>query len=178
LKLSIFISVLVALTFLLNSCENYPEYPDTPQVLFKDIRITDTIDVLDNQLKMAFLTLTVIDGDGDLGLSPSDTAFPFQQNGENYYNLYIEMYGKKNQVFSKIDFIVPLYYRFPYIPKSNEQVQSVKADMIVAIENDLNKIDFDTVIYKIVIKDRTLNASDTAVSPEIYKNLTPPYNKK
>jgi hypothetical protein len=64
---------LILLTLVQLGCFRPPEYPDTPQIAFERLRLTDTASLV--------LTFHVRDGNGDIGLSSDDITDPFHPYG-------------------------------------------------------------------------------------------------
>ena len=84
----------------LASCYKDPNYPIRPKITFNDLQIrevTQTIGGLPITRTQISIALNFTDGDGDLGLFPTDTMGPFKLffvNGRdttfnlNYYNIF------------------------------------------------------------------------------------------
>jgi hypothetical protein len=79
LVLMVFCSVGIA------SCFDPPEYPDTPEIIFKSVNFVAVPDLPTGEVTpdSLILVLRFKDGDGNLGLSPNETAPPF--NDRWYY---------------------------------------------------------------------------------------------
>lgn len=84
-----------AIAIVFGSCFDPPVYPNTPEIEFDDIEYVDA------QRDSLFLYINFKDGDGDLGLDPSDPkyrSFPF--NDAFYYQ---ENNGQLRQLFSIVE---------------------------------------------------------------------------
>jgi hypothetical protein len=67
----------------LSACFNPPEYPVQPQIEFESIVYREYGTGFDSEYDSLILTLKFKDGDGDLGLDPSEIAAPY--NNKFYY---------------------------------------------------------------------------------------------
>ena len=56
------------------ACEKLESYPEVPSVEFVKVFTADSVDALENDIKLQEIYLEVIDGDGNLGLNDDDTA--------------------------------------------------------------------------------------------------------
>ena len=89
MKTLVFISVIVvALIF---SCTKPKVYPIVPEISFKEMILLDTINpaLPENQIKLIVLTMSVVDGDGDIGLL-EDVIWPGFDTLDNK-NLFISL---------------------------------------------------------------------------------------
>lgn len=152
------------LVFGLHACRKFEEYPPEPNIAFNDF--VYLIEEETGISKKGILSITYRDGDGNIGLEQSDTVFPFQPDGDFYYNLLIVLSEKQNGVF--VDIPVNFNSRIPLlIPK--DQTKSIKG----IIENEVDIYDpgseFDTIMFRIKLIDRSLNISNEVFSPEIVR---------
>jgi hypothetical protein len=53
-------------------CSAYESYPSIPEIHFKKLVVADTVTKEMEVEKLAFLTFSFVDGDGDIGISPQD----------------------------------------------------------------------------------------------------------
>lgn len=72
---------------LVSSCFDPPQFPDRPSIDFRDIYFREV--GTNTQADSLVVTISFRDGDGDLGLSSEDTAFPFQE-----INFFADANGK------------------------------------------------------------------------------------
>lgn len=151
---------------LLTSCFKKEEYPSTPEIGFK------SFEILGDSAK---ITLTFQDGEGDIGLTPDQTAAPYDLNSKYHYNLYLVYYEKKDvggwQAGTDLsgDTIV---FRNRLRPIYDGKAKSIKGVIEYTIEpifyNQLST-DNDTIKYKIQLIDRALNESKWIETPEIIR---------
>ncbi|MBC8320485.1 MAG: hypothetical protein H8E34_07175 [Bacteroidetes bacterium] len=159
------------------SCRKFEEFPDIPAITY------DNFVVLMNQqtgiTERGVLVFSYTDGDGDLGLSSSDTLPPFDKESEYYYNLIIKYFEKQHGVFAEVPLLSwnsdSSYYdtltfnsRFPVLtPESgNLAIKGVFQDTLF-IYNPLSE--FDTIKFKALIIDRALNKSNEIETAEIIR---------
>jgi hypothetical protein len=163
-KMKISISFLISLLAVMNlsSCREVTQYSEIPEISFKRIFTTDTVDILGNQVKKVKLTFSVIDGDGDVGLRESDTIAPYIN--EFQYNFYSLLFGKTNGIFEKSE-LPDANYRIPYVEV--EEGKSYKADIDVTFQYQIILIEFDSIRLDFFIYDRALNKSNIASTPVI-----------
>ena len=83
---------------LLSSCIKKEVYPDIPQIEFQSF-----ITQFDSGLyaKRGFLTISFKDGNGDIGLWPTQKDPPYETGSIYYYNYIIDYYEKQNGSFVK-----------------------------------------------------------------------------
>lgn len=156
---------LIGLFAFIYACEPIKSYPETPEVKFKSLQISDAIDGLGNQIKLVKLTISVIDGDGDLGISLNNQIYPGFEDLDTC-DLHISLYDKIDGVFEEV--ILPAPHRFatPY-QEPQGQDKSIVADLEVSLEYSISKYTFDTIKYSFHMYDRALHKSNVAESPEI-----------
>lgn len=160
-----FIGIIIGLIF---SCVPPRVYPIEPEISFKEMSMIDGRDTLGNLVKRVILTMSVVDGDGDIGL-PVDGAWPgFDTLGNK--NLFIHLYNKVDGVFEKVDLAAPLYYRTAFL-KPEGQDKSLTADYEVTIDNYQFDI-YDTIKYDFYIYDRQLHKSNTGETPAVPADTT------
>ncbi|MCB0765096.1 MAG: hypothetical protein KDB84_10350, partial [Flavobacteriales bacterium] len=88
------------------ACRKPNEFPDEPRLVFKSFELFGD---------SASLTVSFTDGDGDIGLDPSDNAPPFDTSSVYYFNFFVEHFQRINGVWEQVEFDLPLYYRIPRI---------------------------------------------------------------
>ncbi|MGY3090273.1 hypothetical protein ACVWYF_003328 [Hymenobacter sp. UYAg731] len=104
----------------LSGCLNAPNYSNTPEIEFKEVKVTHIAGLNGNVGRDTLeFVLGFRDGDGDLGLSDQDLAVaPFNtktggHNNRGYsYNYFIQPY-KKNSVKDFDFFVTPAQPPFP-----------------------------------------------------------------
>ena len=122
--------ILILLVFF--SCKKPQTYSEIPNLEYKNFELKDTIDLLDNKIKSGILTVSFTDGDGDIGLNPSDTLTPFDTSSIYYYNLYIDVYKMQNDTLVFQDLQVPLRYRIQDLTPLGQN-KTLKGEIKVSI---------------------------------------------
>lgn len=159
------ILVITLITFyIIFSCERIEEYPDEPVIEFQSFLLKDTIDELDNQIKLGKLIFSFTDGDGDIGLSAGDTLPPYCDTCDYHYNLFISLFEKTDSEFYEADLQIPLYYRIPYAVQDGQN-KTLKGQIHINFE--YNSILYDTIKYEFYMVDRALHQSNIETTPEI-----------
>ncbi|MET4108051.1 hypothetical protein [Hymenobacter sp. UYP22] len=162
----------VALAF--GSCISPPDYPDTPEIEFKNItqeRVTDTRGTYDKLV----ITVGYKDGDGDLGIRTSEID-PTQSNNPDSYN-YVCTLQLRNSSGNFEDFNFTQRFpgysgQYPYLrpEEQGDRKAPLKGDINYTV--DLFKsppfIQTGTVLrFKVQIKDRALNVSNEVLTTPI-----------
>jgi len=80
-----YIFSITLLIVVMSSCFKKETYPNEPIISYDAFSISN---------EKANLVFNFTDGDGDIGLSDSDTIFPYDINSEFHYNLLINYYEK------------------------------------------------------------------------------------
>ncbi|MEN8119131.1 MAG: hypothetical protein ABFS35_02245 [Bacteroidota bacterium] len=171
--LLLLIGIIVGLIF---SCVPPRVYPIEPKIEFKEMAFIDTIDSpeLGNKVKKIILTMSVEDGDGDIGLPKDGTLPGFDTLGNK--NLFIDIYNKVDGVFEKIDLAVDQYFKTEYLEPEGQD-KTLTADFEVtmdfyeyidpATKDTIPPFDYDTVKFEFYIYDRQLHKSNIGVSPSV-----------
>lgn len=120
------------------------------------------------------INMTFTDGDGDIGLSETDSVSPFRYGDKYFYNLFAEFYSIENGVPSKITSSVispdTLYLdtvnysqRLKNLtPEGKNKAIKGKIELLTPFFLiDLSSSKPDSVIYRITLFDRSLNHSET-----------------
>ncbi len=123
--------------------------------------IYDTAQVV----RTGILSISYQDGNGDIGLNPSDTFPPYQRNGPYYYNYVITYFEKQNGVFKQVDLMIPFSLRIPVLTPNdpNKAIKGFIVDTIGLYPPPLH----DTIKFEAFIYDRALNKSNVITTPEI-----------
>jgi hypothetical protein len=158
--------IIFVICIIIISCKKPKVYPVIPSIKFESFRLIDSSDgSLHNHDKFGMLTFSFIDGDGDIGLTESDTIPPFDTSSIYYHDLFIDMFERKNGNYDTVKLLIPLYYRLPYY-RNNARDKTVQGRIIIAIQY-LPPIQWDTIRYKFFIYDRAKNSSNTVTTPDI-----------
>ncbi len=155
---------LFLLILTLASCNPGMDYPDEPVISFTSIVSRDSVDELDNTIKKVILTFHLTDGDGNIGLTKSDTTGPFHKDSTYYYNLFIREFEKKNGEFIAVPEPGGLKkYRIPDLTPSGQK-KTLIADISVSLAylySESNPLPFNEFRYEFYLVDRDLNLSNT-----------------
>lgn len=151
---TIILFVLVGLAFF-TACKKPKVYPATPEIHFKEFQLKDSTDLL-GDLKVGYLIFSFVDGDGDIGVLPSDTNTQYDSTD---YNLFLQMYEKDSSGYTEVNLAAPLRYRIPYISASEGQNKTLKGDIWVRFSY-YYPLEYDTIKYKFFITDRAGNKSN------------------
>lgn len=158
--------IIIGIIISFSACIEPVEYPIIPEISYKDFSMTSSIDILDNEVQRAVLTMHITDGDGDIGLNDSDTTGHFDADSIYYNDLFLILYEKIDGQFVEKELIVPHNYRVPYIQPQG-QVRSISADIQVTLDYTNGTFVSDTIMYEFYLYDRSLNKSNIAESPEL-----------
>ncbi len=145
------------------SCEKPKMYSNVPEIAFKSVSLADGTDTLGNEIKKVQLTISLVDGDGDIGLP--EGGYPGFEILNNK-NLFITLYQKIDGVFTEVNLLAPHYYRTPY-QQPEGQDKTLKADYEVTMEYSKMFFTYDTIKYSFFIYDRQKHKSNIAETPEI-----------
>lgn len=160
----------IALTLALVSCREVVNYPDEPSVGFLTLVSKDSTDVLDNPVKRVTLTFHLIDGNGDMGLGPTDTTGSFHRDSLYYYNLFLQEYKMVNGSYVEVPAPDGLRrYRIPDLTPAGQN-KTLIADISVTVEypySQSNPLPFNDFRYEFYVVDRSLNISNRDTSSTI-----------
>ena len=151
------------------SCQKPPEYDNTPNIKFQNVEIFSSVE---NGFKKDSLVIVTRfeDGDGDLGLSNEDIAqAPFNQ-GDNNLNYFIEILIKKGNGFQPLNLPFSFNGRFFRLAPDG-RIGPIEGDLryggIVIRERDNVIKPGDVLKFRVWVRDRALNRSNTVLSDEI-----------
>lgn len=140
-------------------CLKTEEFPVTPAIAFKSFELFGD---------SASLVIAFTDGDGDVGLDPSDNGAPYDTASVFYNNLFLELSEYRNGVWNTIEFEDPIHYRIPRITPTGQN-KALEGEIAVAIDPFFLFITgtADTVRYSVEMVDRALNRSNKVFTREI-----------
>ena len=154
--------IVIILALVLSSCLKAEEYPLEPIIKYESFNVMND---------SATLVISFTDGDGDIGLNPSDTTGDYSPSNYFHHNLFVEYYEKDDALGwvrgktldgDDIDFL----YRVPYLtPNGNNK--ALKGEIQVTIEPTYYNpfsTQSDTIMYRITLADRSLKVSNTVES--------------
>jgi len=167
-KLKIFGAIFI-LALAISSCSKRDKYPIEPVIKFYSFTKIDNGFNVDDK---AILSLSFTDGDGDIGLDISDTAPPFNLNGDYYNNCIIDYYEKQKGNFVKVVLPFSMNAR---IPKIYAQVANRGIRGNIEIELFVNNVlsSYDTIRFTAHIYDRALHKSNEVITPEFVIDKKP-----
>lgn len=147
---------------LMQACVKPEEFPVEPRIAYKEFKILQD---------SASLVISFTDGDGDVGLDPSDIQPPFDPDGAYHNNLFVEYYKRENGEWQQVEFLLPLHYRIPRITPTGQN-KTLKGEIAVALKPWplLPKppgSPADTIRFSIRMVDRALNESNLEYSEAI-----------
>jgi len=145
------------------SCEKPETLSEVPEIKFKSVSIENYKDTLENEVKRVKLTISLVDGNGDIGLPETD--YPGFEELDNK-NLFITLYEKKDGEYKEVTLLAPHNYRTPY-QEPEGQDKTLKADYEVTMDYSTTYFTYDTIKYSFFIYDRQKNKSNISESPEI-----------
>ncbi len=150
------------------SCDEIETYDPMPRVEFTKVYMADTLDELQNEVKLQRIHLEVIDGDGNVGLNREDNKGPYSPDSIGYNNLFITVFHKMSDgSYQELTEISDnMRYRIPF-KEPIGQNQYMKAEIIVKVEVPVTAFDYDTIRYEFFVFDRLMNKSNVATSCDI-----------
>jgi len=163
-----FISASGWLIILFCSCTKSPTESPIPQITLQSVQ-----EVSYGQYYDSFnFVIGYQDGDGDIGLSQSDTTGEFNPSSIYYNNLYIDYYEKKGNKFASVKPTlsavdsVEWAYRMPVISTEGKN-KSIKGTISFGILDITPPPPgyYDSIMFKIYIYDRNLHKSNIVQSP-------------
>lgn len=148
----IFIFFIGNLLILFSACKPNEVGTPIPSIAFKSLALgTDS----------ASLLISFIDGDGDIGLSQSDTTADYK------FNCFVDVYLKRAGQWEMQVFPLPYYYRLPILNKGDKKILDGEIRLtLFDFPPDLGTPGIDTMKVSIYIKDRALHSSNTVFSQE------------
>lgn len=176
---------LFALLFCM-ACSSDPNYAPGPVITFNRLAIQEIKQqvggVTISKTRIS-ITLNFKDGDGDLGLTPSDTNPPFNLfrvvgndtlPNLNYYNIFPTIIYKLNNRYDTLKYPLSLksfqiFGRFPPLyDVLDPSLEPIDGSLNYNIESVFSKIGKgDTIKLMVSIQDRKLNKSNTVITPEV-----------
>ncbi len=176
------ITVLLLLLTGLSACLKKESYPDIPAIEYKSF----TAENMDK----ALLVFKFTDGDGDIGLKPTENL----TDSLYYYNLYIQTYYKNYQgIFKDTTIYYPVTYivhvptpypghdstvhttkvdtglirqRIQFIENNNKD-KALKGEIYVDLYGYRQKTAHKIIKYKFWMYDRAKNKSNVVETPEL-----------
>lgn len=173
-KVILFLIVVIVVSA---SCKKFETFPVEPEITFEEFVLL--LNTETGITERGVIKFNYTDGDGDLGLSSSDTLSPFNFDGDFYYNMIIKYYEKQYGEFVEVPILIwdneaqkydtiTFNSRFPVLTPSsgNMNIKGLFQDTVY-VYNPLS--DFDTIKFKVAIYDRALHLSNEIETPEIIR---------
>ncbi|MBF9254870.1 hypothetical protein I2I11_16325 [Pontibacter sp. 172403-2] len=165
---------LLSPVLLFSSCRKEPNYPDTPQIEFR--RVEQTTDQ-ENGILHDDLTLVIgyKDGDGNLGLSKTDTASgdfnpPFDLKSPYFNNFFADLQVKRGNTYVPYFENTALNFngRFPRLSGDGRE-EALEGEIKYTISSFYSDVfdASDTIRFEIYIYDRALNKSNVVYTDDI-----------
>jgi len=168
------ISTLFLVLILSYACTKKDVYPIEPHIDLKSFEKMPDSKGIDS---MGIIGLYFTDGDGDLGLRPTDTS-------SNYsYNLFIKYFEKKKGKFEEIIITTfntqtlkfdTLWFngRIPNLTPAGKS-KAITGEIYDTLFINNFTSPYDTIKYQIYIQDRALHKSNVVETPEIVVQKKP-----
>jgi len=160
----------ILLTMLFSACNNEQvNLSPIPKIEFVSIEKIKSSEDKDSVLR---LTLYFEDGDGDIGLSESDTAAPFNYGSPYFHNLPITYLVKSgNQFIEVVDPISSEPYgnqhqRVPVLTPTSKY-KGITGNLTVNLTANPAQTNPDELRFEINLLDRALNISNTITTPSV-----------
>lgn len=161
-KLRKFGMVMAISIIVLSSCRKPEEYPDVPIISLKEIFTERNAQGYDTRL---YVVLNFTDGDGDIGYNNvgyNDPIFD-DPNSQYYNNFQVKTFKYVNGVL--VNDTIDISARMEDITPDVSN-KTLKGEILRILPLPPN-LENDTFHYEIYIYDRSLNASNIIVTPDI-----------
>jgi len=167
----------VGLFAFFQACVPRPTFPFVPNIKFESISKV-TIRSATDPKDSIIVAIRFEDGNGDLGLGPTDTLPPYQTlnadrtPNEFFFNYYVRMFRKNRGRYEEVVFTgLTLNGRFPLL-NTSRQNRPLQGVIRRGIEIRTAAYPFvnDTVRFEIQIADRALNKSNIIRTDSIVIN--------
>ena len=169
----------------LNGCIQAPEYPTTPEIDFKEVKVAYIDDPNSASNELTFI-LNFRDGDGDLGLSKDDIdTSPYNQaaqpaaarrgHTDNKLNYYIQPYVK-DATGRFVQLVIPFGKlgeydsTFPRLDGIDAKPAPLRGELNYRLPLTLDGSIFkvgQVLRFELTILDRQLHVSNTVTTSEI-----------
>ena len=137
-------------------------FSDIPQISFLGF---DKVYTTSQYPKIGILSISYQDGNGDIGLDPSDTFPPYDRNGPYYYNMVLTFFEKQNGVYVNVIDSIPFSARIPVLTP-NDPGKAIKGFIIDTIPL-YPPPPYDTIKFEVFLYDRALHKSNVITTPDI-----------
>lgn len=162
------ISVVIVFFVFLSCKKSKDSYPVEPVLEYKSFTAYSKYE--------AFMVLKFTDGDGDIGLKPSDTMGVYDKSSPYYYNLYIKTFYKGNDgvfkdttiydiITNKVDTGL-ITQRIQYVEKTTKE-DYLKGEFQISLNGYRQSSKHKVIKYKIYFYDRAQHKSNVLETPEL-----------
>lgn len=166
IKTNILLFILFAWIVSISSCRKPEEYSIVPYIEYVNFTKIQTANGVDSK---GILNISFKDGDGDIGLSKTDTMPPYNVGSPYYYNLCLTYYEKQHGEYVPVELPFETSIRIPIItPISKNKTIKGTIEAELFFNNVLST--FDTIAYDIFLYDRALHKSNVIRTPDIIVN--------
>ena len=157
-KISLFL--LILLFGGLTGCVKEEQYPVIPEIGFQSYATYTSIDGKDS---LGLVTIWYKDGDGNIGLYPSDTVEPLKYN---FYLKFLQQIDGQMVEVQPVDTNVNFNARIPILTP-NGRNKNIKGEITMTLELYFASqiLKSDVIAFEIYIKDRGQNKSNVVTSP-------------
>lgn len=160
----------LVLCFFIVSCKNEEiGLSTTPKIEFSSIHLIKSSSNKDSIIE---IEITFEDGNGDVGLSESDTASPFNFGSPYYHNLPIKFLVNDGSTFKEL--INPFtnqpygneHERVPVLNLSSSP-KAISGSLLISLPANPVQTDPAEAKFEIRLIDRELNISNTVTTPSV-----------
>lgn len=152
------------LLFGVTTCIETDETPTIPEITYLSHTSAYCEDEIGNLNKCIDLTFNLKDGNGDIGLSETDTLPPY--TGIFKHNFYYNLLVMENGIMTPYNEIIANYFDIPYIQPQGQNKLLI-ADITIQFRFYVQNFEYDTLMIEFFIYDRALNQSNTEISDTI-----------
>ena len=170
MKTKTILSMLCTLGFVgwcMSGCGPIDSYSEIPEIKFKEIVVEERLDTLGNKMKMAILTFSFIDGDGDLGVRPIDVIMD-ERISKIYYTWEQKMPDGEYKQYQFANGETTMTSDIPYseVMNKNEAQNKVLKGTIQIELNPPKQQGLDIMRIEFYITDRADHKSNIEYTPD------------
>ncbi len=167
----------MTLIIIFSSCKKGEKFSGIPKIEYKSFTkiYNPSLGIFDRGI----ITVKFEDGDGDIGLAPSDTYPPYNPGSRYYYNFIITYFELQNGNLVEVPILsynpqtqqydtVYLSARIPILTPSGRN-KAIKGEIQDTIFIYNFNSTFDTIKFEFVLVDRALNESNIVSTPLIIR---------
>ncbi len=179
-KKVLFVGFIAIAALFIKACITKPDFAFEPAIGFESIRVQSFFDLNGfSVVDSAFITISYRDGNGDIGLTPSDTLPPYQRFEEDgttenrfFFNYHCSIERKINGSYQPFPLPNDANLNGRISPLTDlGQSNPVEGTITYNLGVEPSIFNFnDTIRFKIFIIDRALNISNTIETDSIIVN--------